>query len=144
MNHFCNLIFWQSVSTLWLFSEPLFKNFIGFNLWRRSIQKRNHLEAVSAGFYHSSGWGKNYTKIQIVTIEELLKGQSINMPPSSVTFKQAERSQSIQADQKSLFWMELSKRLVLLSQPPVFSTRPVGLGKTFISGISRKLSQKSF
>ncbi|GAB4426665.1 MAG: site-specific DNA-methyltransferase [Anaerolineae bacterium] len=48
-------------------------------------------EAVSAGFYRSPGWGRDYPRIQIRTIEALLSGQGIEMPPSSVTFKQAGR-----------------------------------------------------
>jgi site-specific DNA-methyltransferase (adenine-specific) len=48
-------------------------------------------EAVSAGFYHSPGWGRDYPRIQIRTIEELLDGKGIEMPPSSVTFRQAGR-----------------------------------------------------
>ena len=38
-------------------------------------------EAVSAGFYHSPGWGQDYPRIQILTIEELLHGAEIKMPP---------------------------------------------------------------
>jgi hypothetical protein len=33
-------------------------------------------EAVSAAFYHSPGWGQDYPRIQILTIEELLHGAS--------------------------------------------------------------------
>jgi site-specific DNA-methyltransferase (adenine-specific) len=47
-------------------------------------------EAVSAGFYSSVGWGQKYPKIQILTIEELLKGaKRVEMPPAWGTFKQA-------------------------------------------------------
>ena len=48
-------------------------------------------EAVSAGYYHSEGWNKNYPKIQILTIEELLKGAQVEMPPVHATFKQAKK-----------------------------------------------------
>lgn len=48
-------------------------------------------EALGAGFYHSPGWNRDYPRIQIRTIEALLGGAGIEMPPSSVTFKQAER-----------------------------------------------------
>lgn len=48
-------------------------------------------EAVSAGFYHSQGWGQDYPKIQILTIEELLHGSEVRMPPQYGTFKEAER-----------------------------------------------------
>ncbi len=48
-------------------------------------------EAASAGFYRSTGWGKDYPKIQILTIEQLLAGATVDMPPAYGTFKQAER-----------------------------------------------------
>jgi len=48
-------------------------------------------EAVSAGFYHSPGWGRDFPKVQILTIAELLRGAGVNMPLSQATFKQAER-----------------------------------------------------
>jgi site-specific DNA-methyltransferase (adenine-specific) len=46
-------------------------------------------EAVSAGFYHSPGWNKTYRKIQIRTIEQLLGGATVDLPPLHVTFKRA-------------------------------------------------------
>jgi len=51
-------------------------------------------EAVSAGFYHSPGWNKDYPKIQILTIEDLLRGKTVDMPPqtqTSVTFAKAPK-----------------------------------------------------
>jgi DNA modification methylase len=51
-------------------------------------------EAVTAGFFESKTWGKKYPKIQLLTIEELLAGKKIEMPPIkqvSATFKKAER-----------------------------------------------------
>ena len=48
-------------------------------------------EAVSEGFYESPGWGRKYPKVQILTVEALLKGASVLMPPAWGTFKQAER-----------------------------------------------------
>lgn len=48
-------------------------------------------EAVSAGFYVSELWQENYPKIQILTIEELLTGKQIQMPPSYGTFKKAQK-----------------------------------------------------
>jgi site-specific DNA-methyltransferase (adenine-specific) len=49
-------------------------------------------EAVSAGFYHSPGWGQDYSRIQILTIEELLHGTEVKMPPQYETFKEAQRA----------------------------------------------------
>ena len=51
-------------------------------------------EAVSAGFYHSPGWSKDYPKIQILTVEELLQGKTVDMPPltqTNVTFAKAPK-----------------------------------------------------
>src|SRR6266849_4733994 len=59
-------------------------------------------EAVSAGFYHSPGWNKDYTRIQILTIEELLHNAEVKMPPQFGTFKQAQRVQQSDALQGEL------------------------------------------
>jgi len=51
-------------------------------------------EAISAGFYHSPGWNKDYPKMQILTIEELLHGKTVDMPPqtqTNVTFAKAPK-----------------------------------------------------
>ncbi len=42
-------------------------------------------EAVSAGYYHSPLYDKDYPKIQILTIEELLQGKQVDMPPQTQT-----------------------------------------------------------
>lgn len=60
-------------------------------------------EAASAGFYHSPGWGQDYPKIQILTIEELLAGKEIKQPPSNITFKKAERVKETGSQQMGLF-----------------------------------------
>jgi site-specific DNA-methyltransferase (adenine-specific) len=49
-------------------------------------------EATGAGFYRSEGWNQNYPKIQIHTIEELLRGARIEMPQTTgITFQQAPK-----------------------------------------------------
>lgn len=48
-------------------------------------------EAVSAGYYESPGWNQKYSRIQILTIAELLRGGRIDMPPQYGTFKQAQK-----------------------------------------------------
>lgn len=55
-------------------------------------------EAVSAGFYHSPGWGQDYPRLQILTIEELLHGAEIKMPPQYGTFKEAQRVRATGAE----------------------------------------------
>ena len=59
-------------------------------------------EAVSTGFYHSPGWNKDYPRIQILTIDELLHGAEVKMPPQFGTFKQAQRVQQAEAAQAEL------------------------------------------
>lgn len=48
--------------------------------------------AVTAGYYHSPGWNTDYRRIQILTIESLLKGAQMQMPPTAQTFKQAPKA----------------------------------------------------
>ena len=52
-------------------------------------------EAASAGFYYSPAWNRNYPKLQILTVSELLEGKGIDMPPLrqvSTTFKKAPKA----------------------------------------------------
>ena len=51
-------------------------------------------EAASAGFYESPWTRKGHPRIQILTIEELLDGRKIDMPPirqTNVTFRKAKK-----------------------------------------------------
>jgi site-specific DNA-methyltransferase (adenine-specific) len=61
-------------------------------------------ESVSAGYYHSDLWQKDYPRIQILTIEDLLNGKTIDMPKSvpGQTFKQAEKVKRKQGKQGEL------------------------------------------
>ncbi len=60
-------------------------------------------EAVSAGYYHSLGWNKDYPCIQILTIDDLLHNRTeVKMPPQFGTFKQAQRVQQSDAQQPEL------------------------------------------
>ncbi len=59
-------------------------------------------EAPSAGFYHSPGWNKDYPRIQILTIEELLHSAEVKMPPQFGTFKQAQKVRQTEAEQPEL------------------------------------------
>jgi site-specific DNA-methyltransferase (adenine-specific) len=49
-------------------------------------------EAVTAGYYHSPGWNRDYPRIQILTVEEAMQGKKVDMPPEWGTFKQAPKS----------------------------------------------------
>jgi hypothetical protein len=62
-------------------------------------------EAITAGAYHSPVWDKDYPKIQILTIEDLLKGKTVDMPPqtqSSVTFAKAPKVTKKEGEQLSM------------------------------------------
>lgn len=51
-------------------------------------------EAASAGFYHSDAWNRDYPRIQMLTIEQLLAGAGrVQLPMANATFKRAERAQ---------------------------------------------------
>ena len=56
-------------------------------------------EADIAGFYDSPGWKKDFPRIQILTIEELLHHAEVKMPPQFGTFKQAQKVQQTDAQQ---------------------------------------------
>ncbi len=56
-------------------------------------------EAISAGVYQSPVWGKDYPRIQILTIAELLHDVEIKMPPQWGTHKQAQRVLQPDAEQ---------------------------------------------
>jgi DNA modification methylase len=59
-------------------------------------------EAASAGFY-ASPWGK-HARLQLVTVEDLLTGKTIDRPPiqTSTTFKRAPKAAAKQAERKRL------------------------------------------
>ncbi|MDP2168239.1 MAG: DNA methyltransferase, partial [Thermodesulfovibrionales bacterium] len=48
-------------------------------------------EAAATGFYHSVILNKDFPKMQIMTIEELLNGRKPKIPYQFVSYKQAER-----------------------------------------------------
>jgi len=64
---------------------------IGVLITLEPATKAMETEAVSAGFYESTGWGKSYPRLQILTIEQLLHGAQVQMPPAYGTFKQATK-----------------------------------------------------
>ena len=48
-------------------------------------------EAAAAGVYHSEVWGRDYPRVQILTIAALLAGAEVKMPQQYGTLKQAEK-----------------------------------------------------
>ncbi len=60
-------------------------------------------EAASAGYYFSPGWQKEYPKVQIFTIEDLISGKTADMPPIHATFKKSGR-ESLNNGTQNGFW----------------------------------------
>lgn len=51
-------------------------------------------EAASAGFYHSEIWNRDYPRLQMLSVEELLNGAEPKLPPTpenATAFKKAEK-----------------------------------------------------
>jgi site-specific DNA-methyltransferase (adenine-specific) len=63
---------------------------LGAILTMNAPTKPMKTEAASAGFYHSPLWDKDYPKLQILTIEQLLAGKGLAMPPVNTTFKRGK------------------------------------------------------
>ncbi len=60
-------------------------------------------EAVGAGYFHSALWQKDFPKIQIRTIKQLLSGQGFDLPPQLPSMYQpAQRVRRKQGYQASL------------------------------------------
>ncbi len=59
-------------------------------------------EAFSAGWYTSELWQKKYPKLQILTIDQLLSGAEVQMPPSQRGYKKAERIKKPDGTQNEL------------------------------------------
>lgn len=79
---------------------------IGVLISMEEPTKPMRVEAATAGFYEFKKWGKEYPKLQLLTIAELLAGKKIDMPPIrqvGQTFKKAEkftRDDSVQLEIK--------------------------------------------
>jgi len=80
---------------------------IGVLLTLEEPTRPMHEAAAQAGFYHSELWERNYPRIQILTIDQLLNGASLQMPPTGGaadhTFKRAQRHKKDDPTQPDLF-----------------------------------------
>jgi site-specific DNA-methyltransferase (adenine-specific) len=59
-------------------------------------------EAASSGFFHSDLMDRDYPRVQIRTVEDLLEGRAFEMPPRPVQFPQAQRVPRREGTQPSL------------------------------------------
>ena len=73
-------------------------------------------EAVSAGFHHSDLWQRNYPKLQICTIGELLEGKPFEIPTHPSMYQAAQRVRPAQGRQAGLRRSRLT-----LGAPPATS-----------------------
>ena len=74
---------------------------IGVLLTMQEPTQPMRTEVAGAGFYHSPGWNKDYPKLQVLTVAELLEGKGIDMPPLSqvsTTFEKAPKAKSKQGE----------------------------------------------
>ncbi len=79
---------------------------IGVLISMEPASKPMRKEAASAGLYNSPWTRKGHPRLQLLTVEELLSGKGIDMPPiraTSVTFKKAPKAQEKGAVTGSLF-----------------------------------------
>jgi hypothetical protein len=73
------------------------KAVIGVLITMEPPTKNMHEEVLSGGFYESATWGKKYPRMQILTIEEIMGGKGIDMPPINqvnATFIKAKKEQT--------------------------------------------------
>ena len=59
-------------------------------------------EAVSAGFYHSEVWQRDYPKIQMRTVDDLLSGNTFDIPPHPSMYQAAQRVRRPEGKQSAL------------------------------------------
>lgn len=58
-------------------------------------------EAIESGTYYSPGWNREFPRMQIWTIEELLAGAKPNVPPMRATFERAQRHRQMDLHRQS-------------------------------------------
>ncbi len=81
------------------------KEAMGIFITLEAPTKEMEKEAIGAGYYHSPIWDKDYPKIQILTIDELLHGKAVEMPPltqANVTFTKAPKISKKHGEQMRL------------------------------------------
>ena len=63
-------------------------------------------EAVASGFYHSDLWQKEFPKIQLRTISEMLRGRGFELPPRPASYQPAQRVRRPQGQQPPMEGLE--------------------------------------
>ncbi len=76
---------------------------IGVFITLENPSQEMYAEAVASGFYFSPGWNRDYPKLQILTISQLLNQEEIKMPAATITFKEAQKVKGDNSSQQPLF-----------------------------------------
>jgi Adenine specific DNA methylase Mod len=78
---------------------------IGLFVTLEEPTKEMRLEASTAGIFHSDLWNRDYPRIQLLSIRELLEEhRKPELPPFVLsTYQQAERIRKLDADQQEMF-----------------------------------------
>ena len=95
----------KPTGSLYLHCDPTASDAIGVLITLEPPTTPMKVEAVDAGFYHSPIYDKDYPKIQILTVEELLQGKAVDMPPQTqtdVTFVRAPRLAAKEGEQLAM------------------------------------------
>ena len=87
-------------------------------------------EALAAGYYESEFWNKQYRKLQILSIRDLLGEDGVDMPPRHGTHRRAERHKS--TDGKSPAGLDLVTHIHTERHETVWSLTPSFLGPAFL------------
>lgn len=66
---------------------------IGVLISLEEPSKPMHSEAASAGFYKAP-WGKDYPRLQLLTIADIFSGKTVDFPRENVTFRKAPKSET--------------------------------------------------
>ena len=67
---------------------------MGYLITLEEPSKPMEIEAQMAGYYHSQGWNQDYSKVQIRTVEQLLRGEGFSQPPAGVGYARAGRAEA--------------------------------------------------
>jgi len=75
-----------------------------FVCFKEQVTKPMELEAKKEGYYDKKSWGDKYDRIQIVTVEDLLEGNGVAHPESTIgTFRSATKAVAERHKQTKLF-----------------------------------------
>ncbi len=66
---------------------------IGVLISLEEPSKNMRSEAASAGFYKAP-WGKDYPRLQLLTVADILSGKAVDFPRENVTFKKAPKDET--------------------------------------------------